>query len=646
MRYISFLTICSIFFGCANPTSKPGTENSYNFVDLLAETNGKIEQFQYSPDGSQITYLSASNGSHQIWVMNSDGTNARSLNPLNPVHQVSDGPSVQPRWSPDGQWISYRSRGSLFMIRPDGSAPPVNLTYGKRGSAPRWSPDGKSLVFVTGDTNGYSQIATIPSGIPDGPIDVTYLTGAPHNSTDPQVSPNGKWLAFTSDRRGKDDIKGNDIWLMSLADGKSKLLTPNTEDSFESSPRWSPDSEKIAFVSNKSGWRNIGLIEVASGEVRSLTTSEWDENNPQWSPDGTSIAYSANLNWNFHLMKISLDGGDPTQLTQRDGVNGGIEGYQTRGTFRWSPDGQTIAFTYMSPTQCNDIWTISAEGGEPTQLTNHMPSALSDEDFVVPELISYESNDGLQIPAFLYQPKTAPTDGKLPPLLVYARANTHGNHVNGFYPFIQYFVSKGYVVLAPQVRGSQGLGQEYEWLNFGDWGGGDVDDFVAGIEHLENAGLIDPNRVVMQGGSTGGFFVMSMIQRYPDRIQAAVNFYGPTNLVHMYDMWAPAERPILGDVVGGDHGNPDEAPEHWRSRSAYFNIDEIKTPLLILWGDRDYSVRISMADEYYELAKEKGKQTEYILYDDEPHGWYHWRPSDLKDSMLRVAAHYEKHIGQ
>ena len=71
---------------------------------------------------------------------------------------------------------------------------------------------------------------------------------------------------------------------MSLADGKSKLLTPNTEDSFESSPRWSPDSEKIAFVSNKSGWRNIGLIDVASGEVRSLTTSEWDENNPQWSP--------------------------------------------------------------------------------------------------------------------------------------------------------------------------------------------------------------------------------------------------------------------------------------------------------------------------------------------------------------------------
>ena len=150
----------------------------------------------------------------------------------------------------------------------------------------------------------------------------------------------------------------------------------------------------------------------------------------------------------------------------------------------------------------------------------------------------------------------------------------------------------------------------------------------------------------MQGGSTGGFFVMSMLYRYPDRLRAAVNFYGPTNLVHMYNMWAPAERPILGDVVGGDRGSPEDAPEHWRERSAHFNIDAIRTPLLILWGDRDYSVRISMADEYFELAKAKGKPTEYILYDDEPHGWYHWRPADLKDALIRVNSHYEAHNGR
>ena len=640
-RRVSPLLLWCLWAGCSGTTDSPPA----TFVDLLAETNGKVEQFQYSPDGQQVVYLSAKNGEHHLWIMNADGGGARPINPNNPVHQVSDGPSVQPRWSPDGEWISYRSRGLLFKIRADGSAPPVNLTYGRRGSAPVWTPDGNSIVFVTGDAYGYAQIASMPSGIPDGPIEVTYLTEGRYNNTDPQISPDGRWLAFTSDRRGKDDIKGNDIWLASMTSGEERLLTANTEDFLEYSPRWSPDGRRIAFVSNRSGWRNIGVIDVASSEIEMLTSSPWDEHNPQWSPDGKWIAYVANKSWNFHLMKVSTDGGEPVQLTARDGVSGGIEAGQTRGTFRWAPDGQSIAFTHMSPKISSDIWSIPANGGTPTRLTNHMPSALSDGDFVVPERIAYESADGVEIPAFLYRPKAA-ADGRVPPLLLYARANTHGNHVNGFYPFIQFLVSKGYVVLAPQVRGSQGKGREFEWLNFGDWGGGDVDDLIAGIDHLASQGDIDPNRVIIQGGSTGGYFTMAAIQRYPDRFKAAVNFYGPTNLVHMYEMWGPAERPILGDVVGGDHGNPDEAPDHWRERSAYFNIDQIQTPLLILWGDRDYSVRISMADEYYELAKEKGKPTEYVLYDDEPHGWYHWRPADLKDAMLRVSAHYEKYIGQ
>jgi dipeptidyl aminopeptidase/acylaminoacyl peptidase len=638
----------ALVVGCAPSRPPPeGNDKSADFATLLAETNGKVEQFHYSPDGSRIAYLSARNGDHHIWVMNADGTDARPINPHNPVRLVSDGASVQPRWSPDGTWISYRSRGLLFKVRPDGSAPPVNLTYGRRGSAPMWTPDGERLVFVTGGPRGYSQIATIPSKIPDGPIEFTYVTDAPYNHSDPQVSPDGRYVAYTSDRRGKDDIRGNDIWVRPLTrrSGEERALTPNTVASFDYSPRWSPDGTKIAFVSNRSGWRNIGIIDVASGETRMLTSSTWDEHNPKWSPDGRWIAYVANIEWNYHLMKIPAEGGEPIQLTDRDGVSGGTGSLQTRGNFEWSKDGSAIAYTYMSPTTCSDIWVLPADGGDPHRLTNHMPDGLSGEDFVVPERIDYPSTDGLiTVPAFLYRPRVTPADRK-PPLLLYARANTHGNHVNGFYPFIQHFVRKGYVVLVPQVRGSQGNGRDYEWLNFGDWGGGDVDDLVAGIDYLASENLTDPDRVVMQGGSTGGFFVMSLIQRYPERLKAAVNFYGPTNLVHMYDMWAPAERPILGDVVGGDHGGPDQAPDHWRERSAYFNIDAIDTPLLILWGDRDYSVRISMADEYFELAKETGKPTEYFLYHDEPHGWYHWRPEDLKDALLRVEAHYAEHLG-
>ncbi len=625
--------------------AQSGDRADAELLDLLVQTNHKVEQFQFSPDGRRIVYLSSRLGDHHLWVMDADGANARAVNPHHQVHQTRDGPSVQPRWSPDGRWISYLSGGDIYVAAADGSLPPANLTYGNGGTTPRWTPDGDHLVYVRNDAGGHAQIVTIPSTIPRDRIDITWLTSGNHSAFDPQISPDGRWIAFTSDRSGKDDRKRNDIWLMPTAGGRPRLLTTGSAEDLDDTPRWSPDSKRIAFVSNRSGWRNIGVIDVERGATTMLTQSAWDEYNPQWSPDGRRIAYVANRDWNFHLMIVPSAGGRPWPLTERDGVSGGIESNQARGTFRWAPDGRTIAFTYMSPTACSDIWTMPVDGGTQKPLTRCMPDGLSETQLVVPERISYTSGDGLEVPAFLYTPRRLPA-ARRPPLLIYARANVHGMHVNGFYPVIQHLVSRGYVVLAAQVRGSQGLGREYEWKNFGDWGGGDIDDFVAGAEHLADEGLIDPDRIVMQGGSTGGFFTMAMLHRYPDLLKAAVNYYGPTNLVDMYNMWPPSSRPILGDVVGGDHGNPQQAPEHWRSRSAHFNMDTIKTPLLILWGDRDFGVRISMADQYVREARRRGLPTDFHTYDDEPHGWYHWRPATLKDSILRVAAHYEKYVGQ
>ena len=183
----------------------------------------------------------------------------------------------------------------------------------------------------------------------------------------------------------------------------------------------------------------------------------------------------------------------------------------------------------MDHAKTSDLFLISADGGEPKQVTHHMPQALEDFPFVKSSLIHYKSKDGLEVPAWLYRPANA--EGRTP-LVIYARANTKGLHVRGFYPYIQYWVHKGYSVIAPLVRGSAGLGKQYEFLNFGDWGGGDIDDFAYGAYHLIEQGLADPDRVVMHGGSTGGYFTLCMIYRYPDLLKAAVCFYGPPDLIH------------------------------------------------------------------------------------------------------------------
>jgi dipeptidyl aminopeptidase/acylaminoacyl peptidase len=634
-------------WGCgrATETAQATAANTDgDLIDLLSQTNAKVEQFQFSPDGRQIAYVSSKNGSSDIWVMQSDGSEARAITDAHPEAEAD------PQWSPDGQWIAYVTHhcgtdcwSDIFMTKADGSTTPIDLTYGRGGQNPRWTPDGRAIVFVRyyGD-NGFSQIGVVAAEIPYGRPKVTFLTTWMASAGEPHLSPDGKWLAMTttvSEKPGGPAVNG--IWVMPLAGGTPRLLVRDGD-----TPQWSPDGAQIAFVGGDAEWRNIGVVRVASGEQTMLTNDAWDNGNPKWSPDGRSIAYVANRQWNFHLMKVPAAGGTAQALTNRPGVTAGWEGSNVRGTFHWAPDGQSIAYTYMNHATSPDLWQIPSGGGTPKQLTNHMPSALKQERFIAPELVSYKSTGGLDIPAFLYKPANL-TANKSAPLLLYSHSFGGGMFVNGFYPFVQYFLSRGFVVLAAEVRGSSGIGRKFASANRGDWGGLDIDDTVAGIDFAEGLGLIDRNRVVMQGGSTGGYRTMQTAVRFPEALKAGVNLYGPTNVVSLHEFYkGTRRRGMMMSSVGGDRGDPEKAPEHWRSRSATYNVDRVKTPLLLLFADRDLGVPTNQADEYVRLAKEKGVPVDYVAYPNESHGWYNWRPATLKDALQRVSAHYAKYLAQ
>ena len=610
-------------------------------IDSLAQTNAKVEQFELSPSGQQIAYVSAESGGFDLWVCDIDGSNNRRLVVMYPEECLG------PSWSPDEEWVGYTARGEAFKVRADGSEPPINLSYGHGPTGGheyfKWTPDGKRIVFIYTGPNGFDQVASLSTEIPTGKVKLQYLTDEEFNSTDVEISPDGKWVTFMSDRSGYGDFKRMDAWIVSIDGGKARNMTPDTFEYYDYRPRWSSDGKKLVFTSDRSNFRKVGTIDIETGLTSFITgDGRNDEYNPRWSPDGEWIAYVVNMDWAIQICKVRADGSEPPiQLTKEEGIHGGIDAYQARGTIRWTPDSKNIVFTYMDHRLTSDIWMISVDGGDKKQITDHMPSELKDFPFVKPDLIEYVSNDGLKIPAFLYRPNDI-GDSKTP-LVIYARANTKGLHVRGFYPYIQYWVHLGYTVIAPQVRGSGGLGKQYEFLNYGDWGGGDIDDFAYGAYSLAEKGLIDLNKVVMQGGSTGGYFVLAMTFRYPDLLSAAVCFYGCPDLLHTWSHRSGTSRPVLGDVVGGDRGGPDMAPEHWKGRSAIYNLEKIKTPTLLLWGDRD-GVRPSHADDYYRAAKDQGLNMEYILYNCEPHGWYHWRPEDLGDSIKRIATHFSKAI--
>ena len=135
-------------------------------IDLMAQTNAKVEHFDLSTDGQKLAYTSAESGGYDLWVCDIDGSNNRRVVSMYPEE------CLNPSWSPDGEWIAYTSRYDAFKVRADGSEPPINLSYGNgptRGHEfIRWTPDGKRIVFVTGAPNGFNQVVSLPAGHSNG----------------------------------------------------------------------------------------------------------------------------------------------------------------------------------------------------------------------------------------------------------------------------------------------------------------------------------------------------------------------------------------------------------------------------------------------------------------------------------------------
>ena len=456
-------------------------------IDALAATVW-VEEFDVSPDGNQIAYKSAKAGTYDIWIAGTAGGEPTRLTDM-------PGREMLPKFSPDGRWIVFEAdRGGvnvrdLYLVPADGGDV-VQLTDNPlNDSGAMWSPDSAKIYFSTG-MFWDSSIAEVDIA--------TREIRRVRSGGGASLSPDGKMLVFTGNRKPDDDDQSNrDIYVAPLGEGEARPLTPDTLNSLDSAPSWSPDGTKIAFISDRNGWNNLGVIDVGTGQTRMLLTEEIEHSEPRWSPDGEWISFTKNLDYQYHIFKIPAEGGEAMQLTQRGGVNGGSSATgQTRGMHQWHPDGNEIVYYHSDPTMTGDVWIMSDSGDNARQITNHQPAALGDPDlFVWPEFIEYKSFDGREVAGLVYKPKGSRAGDRLPALFFF-RANSNGQHPVQWHPYIQYFVSRGYLVFAPNFRGSTGRGKDYRQSVFTHGGDHDLRDAFLGMDRLA--------RRRMGGHGTGG----------------------------------------------------------------------------------------------------------------------------------------------
>lgn len=601
------------------------------------------------------------------------------------IEQLVDIPSVGfPAWSPGGERIAYLydQPGVGWLLRCCDTANGEHRTLAERpvaGIRPAWSPDGGALAVVRGNGQGGQDIWLIasdggeerrvvegagetrsPAISPDGAtlayiaangpsLDLFTLPvagGASHQRTartnpldeprwTPRWSPDGRWLAYVSSRSG--ERNNDDLWLVS-ADGEIDMqlttgLMVNTD------AAWSPDGRRIAIIGNTvtEHWygddADLWLVDAGEGGMTRLTPDgghSWrlEGAGVAWSPDGRTIYALSLRNGDKNITAVPANGGVRTAVTNLDG---------TVTDFALSPDGTTFAFIHASQTAPPDLFTIPAAGGLPRRLTDCR--ATVGDDLRPPVRIPYRSFDGLFCDAYLYLPPDF-DEGRRYPGLIQVHGGGTNAFANGWHPVEQWLARQGCVVMAVEYRGSSGYGRDFAGLSYADWGGGQTRDAVAAGEWLRAQPYI--GKVGIYGQSYGGFLTLHAIVAAPDLFDAAIDLYGKTNMIT-----AQAHADRVGRVfVARDYWGrlAHEIPEAMQRASTHHRLAAIKTPLLILHGDRDTRVPPQESAQVAATMAAAGLPHDYVVYPGEGHGFR--RREHRIDCYTRMLAWVRKYLGE
>ena len=575
--------------------------------------------FDMAPDGSRVAFSWNKTGDWQLYELELASGETHAIT-------KSAGANFSPKYSPDGSQLAYVvdfDGGENFHLFLKDLATgkerdlTPNISYALQPNVD-WSPDGREIAFLA-DQSGYFDAYIL--NIKDGNSRLVFSNG--HPCWDVLWSPDDHWLVVEVEMHGQD----YGLFLVPLDESQPREISQDGKPLNARQPAWSPDSKKLVFSSDAQGFYDIATYDIARGTVSWLTEGVAEDLYPAYSPNGKNMVFVRSrgiATW------LELRGTNKPfkRIEAGDGIH-------THPVF--TSDGKRVIFNFDSPSQPPDLWSLELSIGNCSQLTHSLPQELADAHFEMAHEIRYTGMDGVSVPALLSIPKGLKAPA---PAVVLIHGGPTYHYQSMWHPLIAHFASRGWIVLAPNYRGSTGYGRAWQTANLMDIGGVDTRDCAAGVCYLISTGYADPEKIAATGKSHGGYLTMSCLTQFPDMWAAG------SAVVPFLNFFTGHEnsRPDLQHWDIENMGDPHENFDLWRERSPYYFLDKVKAPVQFICGENDPRCPPSESESARDRLLDLGRDVDFIMYENEGHSFL--KTNNIVSSELRRVAFLAKYLEQ
>jgi dipeptidyl aminopeptidase/acylaminoacyl peptidase len=502
----------------------------------------------------------------------------------------------------------------LYVLDREKGLEPLVVEPGFFHRTPTVSRDGSTLAYSTNRRNGVDWDVVVRD-LASGEEQVVYADGGWCQAAG--FSPDGSLVAVLKLTPRSGD---NDLYLVDVATGESFCAVPHDDASEVGPPAWLPDGQGFVFATSVGrDTTGIALYDLAERTWAYVIEERWDLNCTIDDAGRTLF-----VDWNEDgYTRLELR--DPETFEVRREAE--LPGRGVVGALTPSRDGSRLAYHYSSPLVAGDVWICDTETGRSERLTVS-PSAVADADLVEPELHRFESFDGESVPVYLYRRP----GGEPAPVVIMIHGGPEAQLRPIFSPLAQYFVTNGYAVAAPNVRGSTGYGKRYEHLDDVRKRLDSVRDLVSLHEWLATVPAADASKVVLYGGSYGGYMVLAGLAFHPGRWAAGIEIVGISSLVTFLENTAGWRRAFRER----EYGSLEHDRDFLLEASPLTRVEQIQAPLFIIHGANDPRVPVGEARQIHRSLTDRDVPCELLVYEDEGHG--------LKKLRNRLDA-YPKAVG-